>query len=276
MPEGPEIKLMGDDLRELMKDHQLKQIYIPDGSPIFKKDPNCILYCEFINSNFIEITCKGKKIIMTFFHEKYKYWCICSSMGMEGKWSTQINNKHTHMALELMKGDKQLLIYFNDTRHFGDVTLCQNPDDINNYIKAVGPDFLNNNITWEQWCERMNSKKIGKWDLHKVLMEQSLVSGIGNYLKCDICYACQLRPDRLWDTLSNEDFLRIYEWSKYLSFKAFNDGGTTIRTYQRPNGETGKYQPLVYGRGTDDYGNQVYKIKHKDKRSSHVAMNYQF
>ena len=97
-----------------------------------------------------------------------------------------------------------------------------------------------------------------KWDAAKLLMEQSKISGIGNYLKAEILYDSKIAPHRLCSTLKQEEIIALYNSIINIPSAFYQSylGGPSIRMH-------------VYNRKKDRLGYNVEKCKTKDQRTSH-------
>ena len=49
-----------------------------------------------------------------------------------------------------------------------------------------------------------------------VLLNQKIVSGIGNYLRSEICYYARINPHRRINTLTRDDFRQLSHWTREL------------------------------------------------------------
>ena len=102
-------------------------------------------------------------------------------------------------------------------------------------------------------------------------MNQKLFSGIGNYLKSEILYACKLSPHRLASSLTETDIKNIYTNSKKIAKESYNQGGASVRDFSNIYDEKGMYTNIlkVYFQKEDPNGNKVVKETTKDKRTTH-------
>ena len=89
-------------------------------------------------------------------------------------------------------------------------------------------------------------------------MDQSKISGIGNYLKAEILYRVKLAPMVLCGKVSDDDTQRLFDAILDIPYKFFQKhlGRANILRH-------------VYGRSKDRLGNAVKKCKTRDERTSH-------
>jgi formamidopyrimidine-DNA glycosylase len=102
-------------------------------------------------------------------------------------------------------------------------------------------------------------------------MDQSIVAGIGNYIKADALWLARLSPNRLVGDCTDEELINLKECVRRVMLESFRSGGATIRTYKNIDGEEGEYGSrfLVYGRKEDIDGNPVIKEDTADGRKTH-------
>ena len=108
-------------------------------------------------------------------------------------------------------------------------------------------------------------------------MDQSVIAGVGNYIKAESLYLAKLSPHRTVESLSDDDLILLKQKIQEVMTESFASGGATIRTYKNFNGESGEYGDrfIVYNQKTDPVGNPVVKEQTKDKRKTHWVPNIQ-
>ena len=152
-------------------------------------------------------------------------------------------DKHTQVVFQLENGSR--LIY-RDVRKFGYLKLV--PVGALVEIEAkYGPDPLHEGYTFERFRQAFHGRKKS---LKAVLMDQSLIAGLGNIYADEICHRVGIRPMRAASRLRKKDLEAIYEASKEVIQAALRCGGTTMRDFARSDGSAGNFafQLQVYGR----------------------------
>ena len=129
--------------------------------------------------------------------------------------------------------------------------------------------MLTEGATDEVFIRQLRQKPA--WTLAKVLMDQSIVAGIGNYIKADSLWLARLSPHRkICDTLDEE--LRILNACiKRVMRESFQNGGATIQSYKDVKGNADNYGNnfLIYNRQQDPDGNEIIRETTEDKRTTH-------
>jgi DNA-formamidopyrimidine glycosylase len=268
MPEGPEVHIIGSQLNRILSGRQLKNITIhggrykthgaPEGWPLID---------QAVSSAKVIITSvrvKGKLI----YWQLSNGWYLLNTLGMSGSWR-QRQSKHCDVSFtyEKKRGGNARL-WFKDQRHFGTLKFVDQ-SEMTKKLHSIGPDVLTSDFTLEKMQEICS--KNTHWSLAKLLMNQKKLSGIGNYLKCEILYAAELSPHRDIASLNSEDVLALYKYCKSIPIASLEKKGVSIRDYASPDDSEGSYQfsLKVYMKAKDPFGNKVKKEKTEDKRTTH-------
>lgn len=303
MPEGPEVRCIAISMDKSLSDRTVTSIQYDSKSKLKKTSFNVD---HKLPSNIINISCKGKRIIMKFKQinnltiEDEDYWYLTCHLGMEGKW-TWIKGPHSNLWFQLQHENcsidssvKQNIIYFDDSRHFGSINFFDNTSLLQSFLdKKHGPDILANAIahlefsddisqvlmlipnlekellTEEKWMKIFKNKSIQNRQLCDILLCQEIFGGIGNYLKCEIMYACEIKPDKLIKELTDSQIELLRCFSFDIIYRSFKSQGLTIKSYWDLDGNKGTFECLVYEKNVDPNGFTVIKNTFKDKRTTH-------
>ncbi len=266
MPEGPEVKRMAESLNYHLSRLYLVDFEINEKSKHFQKVPIKNFEALISGMEFINVSSYGKKIIFSL---KSEHRCayIVTSLGLEGKWLCS-PGRNSGIVLKLAKKIAGVLIespplYFDDSRHFGTISVCGSYEDLLNIFKNVGPDYLAADVTFEIFYKEIRTLRRSGKKISDFLIDQKIFSGIGNYLRADILYQAEIAPYRHLDSLNDDEIRKLYTSIIDRMVQSYNAGGFTLRTYVRPDGGIGKYEPLVYGKTISPTGGHVVKIKDK-------------
>lgn len=171
---------------------------------------------------------------------------------------TTILESHTAFPLQ-----SQSLSPFLQVEKKSSPTEKKYPPNFSGYSLSIlpnlGPDILEIELTSHEWA-CIFAKNGGKV-LHALLLEQKIISGIGNYLKSDICYEARVLPDRKVSSLSPWEVEALRVAAHKIIRESYACGGLTIKSYWSPDGSTGKYPARVYNRRVDNYGQKIVYAK---------------
>ena len=155
----------------------------------------------------------------------------------------QAIDKHTHLEFFFKDFDQKLI--YRDIRKFGRVELL-NDCNYENFIrkKKLGSDALE--ITPEQIGGHFRDTKR---NLKAVLLDQSVIAGLGNIYTDEILFREHLSPLKRTDTITPEEITSLLITVKTVLRSAISKKGTTISDYVDSYGNKGSFQYnlAVYG-----------------------------
>ncbi len=193
------------------------------------------------------------------------HYYLLSHLRMEGKYFIKEKNdehsKHEHVIFELDDGRE---LRYLDTRKFGKMHLIEK-DKI--YITKPL-----NELGLEPWDESLNvlylkeKYKNKKLPIKTVILDQSIIVGIGNIYADEILFLSKINPLKKASLLSDEELSNIIKYTKEVLDKAILEGGTTIRSYESSEGVHGRFQQslLVHNKEGENCPNcneKIIKIK---------------
>jgi len=289
MPELPEVLHHSEKLKESYQDTILESIIIHRGpyltsekekyskfrelslkyQPCKVKDVKTkgkYMYFLLEEENHIDDTKKSTKKSGTLLNTDV---ALCIHHGMEGSWCTDSENKHIILELRFSKNKS---VFFQDSRRFGTFALLSK-DELEDKLTALGPDVFHELKNYSEFSSLITSK-FQKKRLCEVLMDQSFISGIGNYLRADIMYHAKLDPQRLMNSFSEEELEKLYDSIKFIVKSSYDSGATTTGNY-KSSVHSGSYKFLIYGKNTCPLGNSVENFKDKQKRTVHWVPDVQ-
>ncbi|KAI4598335.1 hypothetical protein KJ359_003219 [Pestalotiopsis sp. 9143b] len=116
------------------------------------------------------------------------------------------------------KDNKKIEIAFTDARRFGRVRLvdCPGPD-IRKHSPLVenGPDpVVDRDVFTEEYLRaKMRARHV---PVKALLLDQAMISGIGNWVGDEIMYQAKLHPEQYSDSFSDADIAKLYEAATYV------------------------------------------------------------
>lgn len=243
MPELPEVETVKESLKLKLIGKKIKGINILWDNIIAYPGKEEFAN-EIINKNIIDIKRRGK--FLMFDLEEYY---LLSHLRMEGKYFFKNNdeaiNKHEHVIFDL--GNNEELRYM-DTRKFGKMYLI-NKNDIDNIgpLRELGLEPWDDNLTGDYLINKYKNKKL---PIKTVLLDQSIIVGIGNIYADEILFLSRINPLKASNLISEEECKDIIKYTREVLEKAIRKGGTTIRTYSSVDGVHGLFQNelLVHGK----------------------------
>jgi len=261
MPEGPECRRIAESLAKEVSNKTIVGIDILGGR-YTKKEPSGL--SDLISDLPIAVAGVGV-------HGKFIYWILSkehslwNTLGMSGHWSGE---EQKHSRIKIRFSDKTH-VYFNDTRNFGTIKLVKGKSELIKKLKSLGPDMLSEDVDNITFLSALRKKN--KHNICKVLMDQSVIAGVGNYVKAEALWLAKINPASNVQDLEDYQLIDLNESIKSVLRASYESGGATIKSYKNFDGEIGDYSSrfLVYNQKTDPHGNEVVKFQTPDGRTTH-------
>lgn len=242
MPELPEVETVRRTLEHQILNEKIIKVDVYYTGIIQNQEPE-----EFKKSLI------GQSIKMIFRYGKYLFFIldnvtIISHLRMEGKYfikkETEPLNPHEHIVFHFIS--KRTLRY-HDTRKFGTMRVVKTTD-INLLLKE--PEIVKlgkeaNDLTFTN-DELYNALQHKSMTIKQALLDQSIISGLGNIYVDEVCFLSNLSPMMKCTQITKYDCANILNNSRIVLTKAIAAGGTTIRSYTSSLGVTGRFQLNLY------------------------------
>ncbi len=166
---------------------------------------------------------------------------MLSHLRMEGKYFLKDQNeeleKHEHVVFNFDDGTN---LRYHDTRKFGKMHLAK-MSAWTSYpaLMKLGLEPWDEELTSEHLRKVFKSKSL---PIKTVLLDQSIITGIGNIYADEILFASRISPFRKANKITLKEAKLIIENTKKVLAKAVSENGTTIRSYVSAKGVTGHFQ----------------------------------
>ncbi len=286
MPEIKEIRKFADFISQKIKNKEIFEIKILNGR--YKT------HGPFVNFDLIkrslpikvkDVKTKGKFLYIELENELYLF----STMGLSGGWcylkkgmngnfedyefsknfedyakflpESKLNmytkNALNHLNVEFKTNQGSL--YYFDVLSFGSMKVVKGRENLEKKLNEIGPDIMEKETTFELFQSQIKKPKNLGREIGLVLMDQKVISGIGNYLRSDILYISKISPFRKIKDIEDKELKKIYDNSKILTWgdydkKKIADIKINIKL-------PSDYNRIfyIYNQPDDIYGNKVEK-----------------
>ncbi|HPD99895.1 MAG TPA: DNA-formamidopyrimidine glycosylase [Bacillota bacterium] len=234
MPELPEVETVKETLKLHLIGKKIVDIITPYPN-IIKTDLE-YFKSKMINQEFLDIKRYGKYLIFELTDIS-----MISHLRMEGKYylrdSLDQLTKHEHVIFKL--NNNQYLSY-HDVRKFGTMELVEKNEVFNtDSLSKLGFEANNENIDFNEVYPKF---KNAKRPIKSVLLDQTVITGLGNIYVDETLFRSKIHPEELSSNLTELEVKNILINAKAVLDKAIKLGGTTIRTYQSSFGVDGRFQ----------------------------------
>ena len=144
-------------------------------------------------------------------------------------------DKHARVVLEL---DGGLRLRFSDQRKFGRMWLVTDPQTV---LHRLGPEPLEADFTPEVLAAALSGRR---GSIKALLLDQSVVAGVGNIYADEALYLARIRPTRTGGSLSALEVTRLRQAVWDVLTQGIEMRGSSLQNYTPPTGEKGSFQDL--------------------------------
>lgn len=243
MPELPEVETVKETLKKQILNRTITNVNIYYENIIEYPTSNEFKE-QIVNQKINDIKRRGKWLIF----ELDDYFLL-SHLRMEGRYFFRNKDdevlKHEHISFLL---DNDLCLRYLDTRKFGRMHLIKKDELLTRKpICELGLEPWDENLDYNYLKEKYKTKKL---PIKTVILDQSIIVGIGNIYADEILFLSKINPFKKCNELNDDELKQIIINTKIVLEKAIKAGGTTIRTYESSEGVHGRFQQelLVHGK----------------------------
>jgi len=253
MPELPEVQTIVSDLNKKIVGYTIVDFW-SDWPKAIKNKTLANFQKEIKNRKILNVRRIGKNIFIDlsgdktlYVHLKMTGHLLVKSNDRKLKTQNYFEDKvnsYIHHIWKLEKNKSKINLEFSDVRKFAKIVL----DDTKKIgelkeIKKLGMDIMDKNFTLKKFEELLGKRKNRSVGL--VLMEQELMSGIGNIYRSEILYEAGILPQRKIESLSKNERSKIYRAIFIVLNKAIKLRGTSDSDYRDTAGAPGNFQKIL-------------------------------
>lgn len=158
-------------------------------------------------------------------------------------WSDDKNlqdpyNRFIHVLFKL---DNGYSLAFCDSRKFGKVTFFETKESATTkHLKDVGIDALDPKLDFTTFKTRLMKRESGR--IKNVLMDQSLITGIGNIYSDEMLWESGIHPEERVKDVREIKMNKLFSSMKPLLKRGIDFGGDSTSDYRNIYGLPGKFQ----------------------------------
>lgn len=175
---------------------------------------------------------------------------LVAHLGMSGQFRLDVPEApllpHTHVVLGFADGGAQLR--FVDQRTFGGLWLAPGGAELPSDLGHIAPDLFEPGLDLAALARAIRRRRSA---IKRVLLDQTVVSGIGNIYADEALWQARVHPETPADRMSAQRITRVLEAARAVMADALAQGGTSFdRLYVNVNGSSGYFSRSLnaYGR----------------------------
>jgi formamidopyrimidine-DNA glycosylase len=269
MPELPEVQTTVNILNKELKGLKILDVWTDYNSSYYLgknsiKDKKYFSFFrkELLNNKIIGVRRRAKNVLISVsgnYRDKKVGKTILIHMKMTGhllygkycfnagKWSPKDDvalsdpyNRFIHLVFRL-SNMKHLAL--SDARKFAKVIVFDtNKESILRDLNKLGPEPLEKDFDFKKFKETLQKKYNGK--IKTVLMDQEIISGIGNIYSDEALWYSSINPQERVKNISDKKLKELFKNIKKVLNESLLLGGDSMSDYRNPYGEKGGYQKI--------------------------------
>jgi len=251
MPELPEVETIARGLHKRVAGDTIQSVWLGEKPEPLKSPPSEIV-AVLERSRIMQVRRIGKHIVFDLDRPGGRHgrgtlpgqWIV--HLGMTGRMQvtepeTEIA-RHTHAIIKLASGRE---VRFVDPRRFGRLAVASGNAEVAEGFRAPGDEPLESAL--ERFIELFRGRKT---PIKSALLNQKLLSGVGNIYADESLFRAGLRPRRRTASLTKDQLCKLHAAVQEVLREAIALGGSSVSDYVDADGEAGFFQlqHRVYGR----------------------------
>jgi formamidopyrimidine-DNA glycosylase len=254
MPELPEVETIARGLHKRVAGDTIQSVWLGEKPEPFKSRPEEI--AEVLeHARIVQVRRVGKHIVFDLERARrgtkrripQGQWVV--HLGMTGRMQVTTPDeevaRHTHAIVKLASGRE---VRFVDPRRFGRLAVVTTDSHAPSGFAAPGDEPLDSQA--ERFIELFRRRKT---PIKSALLNQKLLSGVGNIYADESLFRAGIRPRRRAASLTRDQLRKLHAAVQEVLREAIALGGSSINDYVDADGEEGFFQlqHRVYGREGD-------------------------
>ena len=147
-------------------------------------------------------------------------------------------NRFIHVLFSLSSGKH---LAFSDARKFGKVVLLDTATAHETlHLTKIGPEPLDEDFDLKRFKERLAKKPTSA--IKTVLMDQSVIAGIGNIYSDEMLWLAGIHPEERVRNIPEAKLKPLFAGMKQVLKKGIDFGGDSLSDYRNIHGERGEFQ----------------------------------
>ena len=147
---------------------------------------------------------------------------------------------HDHFDMLL---DSGVTLRFNDPRRFGSLHYTTSDPNEHPLLVHLAPEPLDDAFDADYLWRITRKRKVA---IKQLLMNSSLVVGVGNIYASEALFRARIRPRRQARSLKREEVVRLARAVRTVLKMAIKVGGTTLRDYVGADGNPGYFRQKLF------------------------------
>lgn len=273
MPELPEVEVVRRGILGTVTKAKISKVSVKDPRSIRRHQGSAHSFITELEGAVLEEPRRRGKFLWIPLSGSGR--ALLVHLGMSGQiLLTQDPTRHERVRLEFSNGES---LVFNDQRIFGYMSIDDLAEDSPASASHIAADPLEASFDFGKFYLKASKSSRA---LKAVLLDQSVISGVGNIYADESLWRSQLHPNMPANQVSESQYQQLISDVREVFQAALAEGGTSFDyQYKQTNGESGYFAVSLNaygqtGKGCPRCGSPIQRIKFAG-RSSHFCANCQ-
>jgi formamidopyrimidine-DNA glycosylase len=246
VPELPEVETVRSGLEHFVVGRRVESVQVLHPRAVRRHEPGPADFSARLHGRrFDGARRRGKYLWLPVGED-----AMLAHLGMSGQLlvGPQDEALSPHVRVRFTFDDGGPDLRFTDQRTFGHLLIAENGALLPPVIAHIAPDPLESAFDATWFAARLRSRRTG---IKRALLDQSLISGVGNIYADEALWRTRLHFARGADRLRTREVTALIEAVREVFAEALLAGGTSFDSlYVNVNGESGYFDRSlnVYGR----------------------------
>ncbi len=249
MPELPEVETVRRGLAEAVTGRRIASAAVLHPRAVRRQLGGATAFCDALAGAAIaSVERRGKFLWLRLLDAPHPV--LVAHLAMSGQFRTAATGElgfgpHERVRVRFTDG---AVLSFVDQRTFGWLLVDDAPTGLPSVVAHIAADPFDPSYDIASAGARLRSRRTG---IKRGLLDQTVVSGIGNIYADETLWRCRLHPSRATDSLSAKEACSVLQTASEVMSEALEAGGTSFDPlYVNVNGDSGWFSRdlAVYGR----------------------------
>ena len=216
MPEGPEMYRVARAVARAVADQPLREVWF--AFPHLQRRAGALL-----NQRVVEVRTLGKALLLHLSDGSVIY----THNQLYGRWLFSAPDRRPEtgrqLRLALSTQQRSALLYSASTIELIDAEQVRSHP----FLLRAGLDILSSNVDPAAIAEWLREPRFARRQLGHLLLDQSFLAGVGNYLRSEILYLAGLHPSQRLIDLDAAKIAALASAAHELMWRSVETGGVT-------------------------------------------------
>jgi formamidopyrimidine-DNA glycosylase len=248
VPELPEVETVRSGLVKHVADRRIAAVEVHHPRAVRRHLPGPLDFAgQLVGRRVLDVRRRGKYLWLPLDSGD----AIVGHLGMSGQMLLQpaAMPDETHLRIRFRFADGDPELRFVDQRTFGGLSVSAGGAELPAEIAHIARDPIDPEFSDEGFVAGLRRRRT---EVKRALLDQTLISGIGNIYADEALWRAQLHGARPTDRLTRPAALRLLGHVRDVLGEAIREGGTSFDAlYVDVNGQSGYFE-----RGLNAYGRE--------------------